>query len=173
MRTGFVGLVVLGAGVAAALAELILFRTARPPDEASALLGALWVAMPSLATAGLALLLRRHHTPLVVLLIAFVIASGVGLSLLGNSATQQAAAEQQVKDAVLPGEDPSRGPAAMRKSGAEAGAAITGALSILLLVVVPPVQLAAVVIPTGIAYAVSAPGRRRRAGPEVGSEPTA
>src|SRR5262249_4135010 len=159
----------IGAGVAAALTELILFRTARPPDEASALLGALWVAMPYLATAGLALLVRRHTPPLVVLLVAFRGASRPGPSLLGNPPPHQAAAGQQVKDAVLPGEDPSRGPAAMRKSGAEAGAAITWGLSILLLVAVPPVQLAAVVIPTGIAYAVSALGRR--AGPEVGGEP--
>jgi hypothetical protein len=162
MRKGLVGLIVIGTAIAAALTELILFRIVRPPDETSALLGGLWVALPYLATAGLALLLHRRPATLIVLLIGFLIAAGFGLSLLGNAATQQAIAEQNVKTAVLPGEGPNRGPAGMRKSGAEVGAAITGVFSILLLVVVPPAQLAVVVIPTAIGYGVSALARTRR-----------
>lgn len=77
------------------------------------------------------------------------------------------AAERDVREAVQPGEDPTRGAAAMRKTGAEAGAAIRGAFSILMVLVVPPAQLAAVAIPTAIASAVSAL-RRRRVAPETG-----
>jgi hypothetical protein len=164
-------LIVLGAAISAVLTELILFRMVSPPDESSALLGGLWVALPYLAAAGLALLLHRRPTTLIVLLIAFLLAAGFGLSLLGNAATQQGIAEQNVKTAVLPGEDPNRGPAAMRKSGAEAGAAISGVFSILLLVVVPPIQLAAVVIPTAVGFGVSALVRLHRKDPEEESEP--
>jgi hypothetical protein len=59
----------------------------------------------------------------------------------------------------------------MRKAGAEAGAAISGVFSILLLVVVPPIQLAAVVIPTAVGYGISALVRIRRKDPEEESEP--
>jgi hypothetical protein len=156
MRPGFTGLILIGAGIAAALTEVIVFRMVRPPDGASALLGGLWVAMPYLAAAGLALLVRRHHAALIALLVALLVAAGVGLPLLGNAATQQAAAERQVKTAVQPGEDPDRGPAAMRKSGAEIGHSITSVFSILLAVFVPPIQLGVVLVPTAIAWAVSA-----------------
>src|SRR5215217_7113356 len=105
MRPGLVGLIVIGAGIGAALTEVIVFRMVTPPDEASALLGGLWVAMPYLTTAGLALLVRRHHAPLIVLLVALLIAAGVGVPMFSNAATQQAISEQQVKTAVQPGED--------------------------------------------------------------------
>jgi hypothetical protein len=49
----------------------------------------------------------------------------------------------------------------MRKSGADMGASITGVFSILICVVVPPAQLAAVIIPSTIAFAVSSVRRRR------------
>src|SRR5436853_493827 len=70
----------------------------------------LWVAMAYLAAAGLAVLFRRHAAALVVLLVALLIVASVGLSLLSASATQQEVAEQQVSDAVQPGEDPHHGP---------------------------------------------------------------
>jgi hypothetical protein len=171
MRKGLVVLIVLGAAISAVLTELILFRMVSPPDEGSALLGGLWVALPYLAAAGLALLLHRRPAALIVLLISLLIAAGFGLSLLGNAATEQGIAEQKVKTAVLPGEDPNRGPAAMRKSGAEVGAAISGVFSIVLLVVLPPIQLAAVVIPTAVGYGVSALVGLRRKDPEEESEP--
>jgi hypothetical protein len=96
------------------------------------------------------------HAALVVLLVALLIAAGIGLPLLSNAAAQQAAAEQQVKTAVQPGEDPHRGPAAMRKSGAEIGHSITSVFSILLAVFVPPTQIGVVLVPTVIAWIVSA-----------------
>jgi hypothetical protein len=49
-----------------------------------------------------------------------------------------------------------RAAAAMRKSGAEIGRSITGVFSVLLAVFVPPVQLGVVVVPTVIAWVVSA-----------------
>ena len=155
MRPGLVGLIVIGAGIAAALSEILLFRMVRPPDATSAVLGGLWVALPYLAAAGLAVLLRRHAAALVVLLVALLIAAPVGLSLLNASATQQQTAEQQVRDAVQPGEDPEHGPAGMRKAGADMGAAVSSVFSILFAVVIPPVQLAAVLIPALIAFGVS------------------
>jgi hypothetical protein len=170
MRTGLVGLIVVAAGIAAALTEIIVFSVVHPPDEFWALQGGLWVAMPYLAAVGLALLLRRHHAPLIVLLVALLVAAGLGLPLFANSAGQHAAAEQQVKTAVLPGEDPSRGPAGMRKSGAEASAAITWGVSVVLAVVLPPVQLALVVIPTAIGYLVYALAWRRGKGADEGAD---
>jgi hypothetical protein len=156
-----------GAGIAATLTEVIVFRTASPPDGASALIGGLWVAMPYLAAAGLAFLARRHHAALVVLLVALLVAAGFGLPLLGNAAAQQADAEQQVKTAVQPGEGPHSGPAAMRKSGAEVGQRITSIFSILLAVFVPPIQLGVVLVPTAIAWAVSAPRKGAAEGGEL------
>jgi hypothetical protein len=132
-----------------------------PPDPSSALLGGLWVAMPHLAAAGLAYLGRRHPAALVTLLVCLVGAAVVGVFLLDASATAHEESRRQVATAVLPGEDPNSGPAGMRKSGAETGEAATGAFAILLVVVLPPVQLAAVVIPAAIAWGVSALARRR------------
>lgn len=120
------------------------------------------MAMPYLATAGLALLLRRHRAALIVLLVAFLLSAGGGLSLLGNMAARQAEADEQVKNAMQPGEDPSRGAAAMRKSGAEMGPSISSVISTMLAMFVPPTQLAFVVLPTGVVAAVSA--LRKRAG---------
>jgi hypothetical protein len=159
MRLGLAGWIVIGACVATAISELILFLTFNPPREGVPL-ATLWVAMPYLATAGLALLLRRHHTALMVLLVSSVLAAGAGLSVLAKIGAANADAQQQVRDAVQPGEDPSSGGAGKRKAGAEIGADITWLFSVLLLVVVPPVQLAMVVIPTVIGYVVSAVSRR-------------
>jgi hypothetical protein len=167
MRPGLAGLIVVGAAIAAAVTEVIVFRVVNPPDGASALLGGLWVAMPYLAAAGLALLVRRHHAALITLLVALLVAAGVGLPLLGNAATQQAAAERQVQTAVQPGEDPHSGPAAMRKSGAEIGQSITSVFSVLLAVFVPPIQLGVVLVPTVIAWAVSALRRGSAEGGEL------
>ncbi len=155
--------VTLASAAGCAASEFLLFRMVLPPDASSALLAALWVAMPYLAAVGLAALLSRNTTALGVLLAALLIAGLIGVYLFSGSATQQANAERQAREAVLPGEDPTRGAAAMRKTGADAGAAITGAFSILVVLVVPPAQLAAVVIPAAIGYGVSAL-RARRAG---------
>jgi multisubunit Na+/H+ antiporter MnhG subunit len=155
MRAWLIGAVLLGSAVGGILTEIILFRMFCPPDATAAVLGGLWVAMPYLAAAGLTVLLRRHAAALVVLLVALLIAAPVGLYLLNASATQQETAEQQVRDAVHPGEDPHHGPGGMRKSGADMGAAISSAFSILFVVVIPPVQLAAVLIPASIAFGVS------------------
>ncbi len=54
----------------------------------------------------------------------------------------------------------------MRQTGAEAGAAFAWLFSVLLFVVLPPAQLAAVVVPAGIAYAVRALARGGDRGPD-------
>jgi hypothetical protein len=111
---------------------------------------------------GLAVLFRRPAAPLAVLLIALFIAAPIGLSLLHASAAQQEVSREQVRNAVQPGEDPDHGPAAMRKSGAEMGAAFGWGFSILLAVILPPIQLVAVLFPPLTAYGFSALFRRRQ-----------
>jgi hypothetical protein len=161
MRPWLVGAIVLGSAVAGTLTELIVFRMVRPPDSTAAILGALWVAMPYLAAAGLAVLFRRHTAALIALLIALLVAAPVGMFLFDASATQQEIARRQAENAVLPGEDPAHGPAAMRKAGADMGVAAGGVFSILLAVMLPPLQLAAVAVAAGIGYGVGACLRRR------------
>jgi hypothetical protein len=159
MRAGLVGVIVVGSGIAAAVSELFLLRIVQPPYDASALLGGLWVAMPYLASVALALLMRRHYTPQLVLLVAFLVATAAGLSFLGNAAAQRELSRYESVTAVFPGEDPTRGPAAMRKTSAEVNEAFTGVFSVLLLALVPPVQLALVLVPTLIARGVVALAR--------------
>ena len=156
VRWGLVGLIVMGSAVAGAASEVILFRMVQPPDASAAALAGLWIASPYLMAAGLALLARRHGAALVTLLVALIVVGTVGVSLLNASATQQEVARQQAATAVLPGEDPSHGPGGMRKAGADMGEFIGDAFSILLVVVLVPVQLAVVGIPAAVAFGVSA-----------------
>ena len=156
MRSGLVGPIVVGAVIAAAATELIVFRMVSPPDESAALLGGAWLAMPYLVALMLAFLFRNSPVPLTVLLVALALSSTAGISMLANMAVNQKAAEQDVKNAVRPGEDPKSGPAGMRKTGAEVGQTITNLFSVLVAVFVPPVQLAFIVIATLIAWGVSA-----------------
>jgi len=156
MRCWLIGAILVGSAVASILSVILVFRMTSPPDAMAAVLGGLWIAMPFLAAAGLTALTYRHIAPLVTLLIALLISAAIGLSIYNASATQQEAAQQRVRDAVQPGEAPDSGPAGMRKAGADAGASIGWVFSILLAVVLPPVQLATLVIPTLVAYGVSA-----------------
>jgi F0F1-type ATP synthase assembly protein I len=162
MRPGLIGAVLLGSAVACALSEIIVFQATSPPDVTAAVLGGLWIAMPYLVAVGLAVLFRRHAATLAVLLIALVIAAPTGVSLLHASAAQQEVSKEQVRNAVQPGEDPDHGPAAMRKAGAEMGAAFGWGFSILLAVILPPIQLVAVLIPTLLAYGIAALFRRQQ-----------
>jgi hypothetical protein len=142
---------IAGAAVAAAVTELLVFRYTKPPDASATVLGGLWLAMPYFVTVMLAYIFSRQQGPLTVLAVLLALAAFVGISFTASAVSQQAAAEQQAATAVLPGEDPSHGPAAMRKSGAEMGAAIGFGFLIVLAIVVPPVQTAVIVIPTVIA----------------------
>lgn len=166
MREGLVGVVLAVSAAAAAFTVHTVLRIAKPPDETAAVLGVLWLAMPYLAAAGLALLVRRHVPPLAVLLVALLAASIVGSYLFDTAASQQLAAETLARTTVLPGEDPDRGPAGTRHASAELGADIGGVFSILICVVLPPVQLVAVVLPTLIAYAITVGLGRRGHAPE-------
>ena len=161
MRHNLVWAILIVASVACILSEVMLFRLFSPPDTESALIAGAWVAMPFLLTAGMMLLVRRDPTALTVLLIALLGGSGVGVSILNSAVNAREESRKQVREAVLPGEDPHSGPAGMRKAGAEAGATISDVFSIAAVLVVPPAQLAAVVIPTLIGYGVSALARRR------------
>jgi hypothetical protein len=152
------------AAVACVLSEVALFRMFNPPDATLALLAGAWVAMPFLGSAGLAALLRKKTVALTVLLVSLVLMSFGGVSILFHMATQQAQLQQEVRDVVQPGEDPSHGPAGMRKSGAEAGAAIGDVITAGFVMFIPPVQLAGVVLPTLIGWGVGALVGRRSKG---------
>lgn len=169
MRTSLTALIIVGSVVAAVVTEFLVYGAVQPPDAMSAFLGGVWLAAPYLLAIVLALLFGPRTGPLIVLLVTLVVAASVGLSLFGKAASEQANARTQVKNAVLPGEDPTRGPAAMRKTGAELGADIGWGFMILLAVMVPPVQLGLIVVPSVVAFAIafaSAP-RRELEPPEV------
>jgi hypothetical protein len=142
--------------------EVLLYRLTTPPDPTSAVAGALWLGLPYLAAAALAGLARRHRAALVTLLVTLVLAGGIGLYLLTVATIEHERSHHEVATAVQPGEDPNRGAAGMRKSGAEMGEFFTGALSLFLCVVIPPVQLAVIAVPTSIAWFVSALARSGR-----------
>ena len=160
MRTSLVVPNLICSAVGLVWAEILLYQLAVPPDTVSVVAGSLWLGLPYLAAAALAGLTRRHSVALVTLLVMLVAAGGIGLYLLTVATLEHERSHQEVATAVLPGEDPNRGAAGMRKSGAEMGEFFTGALSIFLCVVVPPVQLAAITVPTVIAWVVSALARR-------------
>src|SRR5262245_24623121 len=103
--------ILIVSAVAAVLSEVILFRIFAPPDATAAFLGGAWVAMPFLSAAGLAAVVRRRRGAIATELVALMLASVVGVSMLNNMAVHQRAAQQQVRDAVQPGEDPNSGPA--------------------------------------------------------------
>jgi hypothetical protein len=155
VRAWLVGAIVLTAAVAAVLTEMHVLRMARPPDATAAVLGGGWVALPYLVAAGLAIAVRRHAHALVALLVTLLAAAVVGVFLFDTSATAMETARRQAATAVLPGEDPSSGGAGMRKAGADAGVTITGVFSILVAVVVPPAQLAAILVAAGVGAFVS------------------
>jgi hypothetical protein len=112
--------------------------------------------MPYLVAALLAFVFRWQRTTLIVLEVLLSLGAFVGISITYSAVSQQTVAEQQVKDAVQPGEDPNHGPAAIiRKSGAEMGAAIGFGFLILLAVVIPAVQTAVIAIPTVIVGVIS------------------
>jgi hypothetical protein len=156
MRSTMTWLIVVGAVVATAVTEFLVFGTVQRPDGGITALAGLWLAAPYLAAIGLALLLRNRPVAQIVLLVAFVIAAGIGLTLFGNAAINSADAEEQLRTAVQPGEDPSSGPGAKRKAGAEIGTDITWGVAVALAAFVPPIQFAVVVIPTLIGWGVVA-----------------
>jgi glucose dehydrogenase len=140
--------IITSAAVAGAVTEGLVFWYAHPPDATAAMLGGLWLAMPYLVAALLAFNFRRHKATLIVLVSLLALASFIGISFTYSAVSQQRVADQQVKDAVQPGEDPDLGPAAMRKSGAEMGAAISFGFMIVLAVVIPPIQTVVIAMPT-------------------------
>ena len=156
-----VGAIIIIAAAAAVASVALIFQAVRPPDTTSAVLGGLWIALPYLAAIGLALLLRRRTAAQVALVSGLALVAPIGIYLLKATADQQVKARQDVANAVGPGEDPHRGAAGMRKAGAEMGEAAGGLFSILLAVVLPPVQLAVVLLTGGVGLAVSAWSGRR------------
>ncbi len=160
MRVALVVPNLVCAAVGLVWAEILLHRLVAPPDTDSIVAGGLWLGLPYLAAATLAGLARRHAAALVTLFVTLVAAAGIGLYLRTVATLEHDRSHREVATAVHPGEDPNRGAAGMRKSGAEMGEFFTGALSIFLCVIVPPVQLAAIVVPTMIAWVASALVRR-------------
>lgn len=162
MRQGLVWAILIGSAVAGILSEVMLFRMLSPPDAEAAFLAGAWIAMPFLGTMGMMMLIRRNNAALIVMLVALVLASFVGVSILNSAVEARIESQKQVREAVGPGEDPNSGPAGMRKTGADVGATISDVFSVAVVVFIPPLQLVAVVIPTLIGYGVSALVRRRQ-----------
>jgi hypothetical protein len=146
----------------AAVAVVIVGHVFPPPDATAAALGVAWLGGPYLLAAGLAVLLRRRAAVLVALLVTVALAGTVGAMFYDGVAGGVAEARRQAETAVLPGEDPPRAPAAMRKSGADLGQFFAEAFGVVVLAVVPPVQALAVALAGGVGYAVSV-WRRGRA----------
>jgi hypothetical protein len=163
VRPWLVWLIVVGSAVACTLSEIYLFKMVSPPDVQSALLGGLWIAMPFLLAAGLALLARRHRAALITLLVCSILSGVVGVYLLEAAAAERERSRQELATAVLPGEDPNRGAGGKRKAGAEIADTITSVFALFLAVVLPPIQVGAVAVPAGIAWAISAAVRANRA----------
>lgn len=168
MYRGLFWLILVGSAVACAATETLVFLVAQPPDATAAFLGGLWMAMPYLLACGMAYFYRRHLPALTALAICFLLVALGGVSITASATAQQKQAERDVKNAVLPGEDPNSGPGAMRKSGAEFGAAIGFGVMILLGVFLPPIQSAVVVIPPVIVRLVSG---RKASGEPMGTQP--
>lgn len=164
MRPWLVGAIVLASAIAGTLTELTLLRVYTPPDAPSAVYRAAWLTLPYLAAAGLAVVLRRHPAALAALLVALLAAAVVGVFLFDAATTQLLAARQQAATAVLPGGDPTHGPAAMRKAGIDAWVTAGGLSMLLLAIYLPPVQLAAVALTAGVGYIYSPTRGRRRPG---------
>jgi hypothetical protein len=145
----------LTALVSTALAVIFVFRAFPPPDASSAALAVGWVGGPFLLAAVLAVVFRRRSAVLIALLIAVVLSGAAGTWLFAGVADAVAAARRDVETAVLPGEDPTRGPAAMRKTGASVGADLTQIFAVTVGLVVPPAQVVAVALAVGIGYTLS------------------
>jgi hypothetical protein len=161
VRRSLVWAILLAALVSAALAITFVLRAFQPPDPSAAALAMAWLGGPFLLAAVLAALLRRHPAVLIALLTVVVLSGAVGATLFAEVADAVVTARRQVETAVLPGEDPTRGPAAMRKSGADIGSDITQLFALTVGLVVPPVQVVAVALTAGIGYTLSVWSRGR------------
>lgn len=152
----------LAALVSTALAVLFVSRAFPPPDSSAAALAVGWLGGPYLLAVVLAVVLRRHPTALWALLATVVLAGLIGAVLCAEIADTVVAARREAETAVLPGEDPDRGPGGMRKTGADLGSFVTDVFGVVVLVVVPPVQALAVAVAAGVGYTLSV-WRRGRA----------
>jgi hypothetical protein len=163
MRPGLPTAIGIVAAVGGCLSLFFVYSMVKPTDETAFVLGGLWILMPYLTALIIAGLCRQYRGVLITLLVALALVTFVGVSMYQSSAAPHADARHQPEPAVLPGEDPNSAPAALRKSGveimrkvgAEIGAGISNVFSILLAVVLPPVQSVGVAVPTLIAYVVS------------------
>jgi hypothetical protein len=124
MRSGLLTAIGIVAAVGGILSLFFVFSMVKPPDETAYVLGGLWILMPYLTALLVAGLCRRYRGVLITLLVALALVTFVGVSMYQSSAAAHVDARHQLESAVLPGEDPNAGAAAMRKSGAELGADI-------------------------------------------------
>jgi hypothetical protein len=154
--------VLLAALASAALAVAFVSRAFPPPDASAAVIAAGWLGGPYLLAGVLAVVLRRRSAVLGSLLAAVALGGVVGAVLFAEVADAVVTARQQAVTAVLPGEDPDRGPGGMRRAGADLGSFVTDVFGVAVVVVVPPVQAFAVAAAAGVGYALSV-WRRGRA----------
>ena len=160
MRRGLFLVTVIGSAVAAVATEAILTRLLHQVDGSLAMLACAWAGLPYILAALLAYVRRTRTAQLAAVLVALALSAFVGLSLFGNALVMTEKSDRDVSHAVLPGEDPSHGPAAMRKTGADAGQAIGRVVSAGLIALVPLAQLLVIAVASIAGYIVSAVTRR-------------
>ena len=153
----------IASAIATTIAAFLVIRAFPPPDSTAVVLGLAWVGGPFFLASVLALAFSRWRPVTLALLTAVALAGVAGTAIYLWVSFEVTSARQEVATAVLPGEDPSRGPAAMRKSGAEMGSFLTDLFGVAALVVVPPLQVLSVIVATGIGFALSARNSQREA----------
>ncbi|HET6576250.1 MAG TPA: hypothetical protein VFG68_21795 [Fimbriiglobus sp.] len=153
--------VLLVALASAFLSLGFVWRAFPPSDASSVALAVGWVGGPFVLAAVLAVVFRRRSAVLTALLAVVAVGGAVGTVLFAQVADAVVTARRDVERAVLPGEDPTRGPAAMRKTGADIGSDLTELFAVTVGLVVPPVQTVAVALAAGIGFALSAWLRHR------------
>src|SRR5262245_34387519 len=164
MRQWLVGAILFVAVIGLSLTQILLGRMSTPGEAVSSLLiGALWVALPYLVAAGLAWLLRQYTAVLIVLLCSLLVAGALGISELGEAALHVERAEEERKawDAARKG---------VIDIGPGLGVAFARAHAIGLAIYMIPLQLAAILTPTVLVYAVVL-NRRYREALAAGSGP--
>ena len=148
MRQWLVGAILLAIVIAATLSEIFLFRMFHPENASEGIIAAAWVALPYLVAAVLVGLVRRSQATLIVLLCCLLTASAIGIPILNNVATQQVALEQDARDAEQPGNK--------ARNGWEGFSLFFGGIfAIAAVLILVPVQVAAILFPTVIAYGVA------------------
>lgn len=154
MRQWLVRGTVLGACVASALTLFAVSRTTRPANAAAAVIGVVWMVFPYLTLAGLTLLFRRQRAAPFAFFTTLILVGTTGVFLLDSSATSLSSYPTPRPGTVRREGSVEGGPAGFDTPD-DCGPAVPALL-------IPPVQLAAGTIVSGLAYFATRSYLRRR-----------